>query len=266
MRIGICLNMLATQPGDTGIDFIEKAAAAGFDYAEMPLAETMALSEKEFEALLARVERSGIRCESCNNFFPRTLRLTGPEADMDAIGEYIRAALGRAARLGAKVVVFGSGPAKSAPDGFPLAVAYRQVVEITRLAADAAAGLGITIVIEPLRAQECNLINTYREGVALAREAERENVRALVDYYHLSEMEEPAAHVVDGGAMLGHAHFARHAGRVFPKDIGEEPGYRAFADALDVIGYQERVSLEAYSQDFEKDAPVALRVMRELFT
>ena len=37
------------------------------------------------------VERSGLRCEACNNFFPPQVRLTGPAADLPAALEYAEA-------------------------------------------------------------------------------------------------------------------------------------------------------------------------------
>lgn len=50
MRYGCCLNMVAKGEDKTGIEWIEKLAEMGFDYAELPLAEIMMLSEAEFKA------------------------------------------------------------------------------------------------------------------------------------------------------------------------------------------------------------------------
>ena len=59
--------------------------------------------------------------------------------------------LDRAARLGAGIVVFGSGPAKTVPPGFPKGEAILQLIELCRKLAPIAADNGIIIVIEPLR-------------------------------------------------------------------------------------------------------------------
>lgn len=77
MRFGCCLNMIAKGPDGTGIEYIEALAKAGFDYAELPLAEMMALPDGQFQELVRRVAGSGVHCEACNNFFPKTERLTG---------------------------------------------------------------------------------------------------------------------------------------------------------------------------------------------
>ena len=81
MRFGCCGSLVAAGPDRTGVEIAEQIAALGYDYIELPLAEMMALSDGEFAALRRRVAASGLRCETCNNFFPASLRLTGAEAD-----------------------------------------------------------------------------------------------------------------------------------------------------------------------------------------
>ena len=265
IRIGFCTNMAASAPGETGAEYIEKCAAAGFEYLEMPLAEISLLSGGQFDALVRRVRDSGLRCEACNNFFPRGLRLTGPDAHTGAISEYMRKMLARAGRLGIEILVFGSGPAKTVPGGFSLADGYKQVVGITRNAAEEAKQYGITIVVEPLRRAECNIINSYREACGLVREVGMENVKALVDYYHLAEESEPPAHIIEDGALLRHAHFARRKGRTYPRDLEEEATYEPFINALKAAGYAGRISLEAYTSRFDEEAPLALAFMRRYF-
>ncbi len=259
MKFGICLNMNATGSDGTGIEAIEKIAAIGYDYVELPLAEMAALPEEEFQALVLRVRAAGIPCESCNNFFPKTMRLTGETADHAGALKYTEAALTRAETLGAKVVVFGSGGAKNVPEGFPLEEGFRQVVSLLKGIAPLAEKHGITIAIEPLRKAECNLINTFYEGCRLAEAVNHPAVRVLVDYYHFMTEREPVAHLhAEGGEYLRHTHFARVEGRSFPRSAGEDAFYLPYFDVLRAIGYDARVSLEAYSPNLETEAPAAL--------
>lgn len=263
MKIGCCTNMISNGADGTGIEYIEKLAAIGFDYIELPLAEMNALSNDDFNALVKRVEASKIRCETCNNCFPATMRLTGSEVDPVAITAYVAHAFSRAARLGVEYVVFGSGPAKNIPKGFPMEDGYRQVVKLLQYISAVAAKYGITIVIEPLRVLECNLIHSFQEGCQLAKDVDQANVKVLVDFYHLSQENEPIQHLLDEGQQyLRHVHFARDEGRVFPAKIDEDPNYKLFFDALETIGYDQRISLEAYTSDFENNAPVALQFFR----
>ena len=266
MKIGYCVNMVATQPDRTGMERLEVLSKLGFDYVELPCAETAALSDEAFEGLLEKLRALDLSCETSNNFFPPTMRLTGPDVDDAAVDAYVERALTRLERLGVQRVVFGSGGAKNVPEGFPMEEGYRQVIALLKRIAPVAQAHGILIVIEPLRAVECNLINSFEDGVCLARDVDHENVRVLVDYYHLREMNEPAWHLAAwGGEWLRHVHFAQQGGRLTPALTRPDENYRPFFDALKKAGYDARISCEAYAtDDFEKDARDALAFLREM--
>ena len=88
MKFGCCLNMVATGSDGTGIERLDTIAKLGYDYVELPLAEMTALPREKFEEIKKIVASSGIRCETCNNFFPGTIRLTGSDVDMYRVLEY----------------------------------------------------------------------------------------------------------------------------------------------------------------------------------
>lgn len=265
MKFGCCLNMVASGPDGTGIEGIETLAELGYDYAELPLAEVTALPDEAFELLLTRLEKSGVPCEACNNFFPKTMGLTGADADREAALAYAGKALSRARRLGAGIVVFGSGPAKNVPEGFPLDKGYRQVVELLQSIGPMAERERIVIAVEPLRRAECNLINTFAEGCGLARDVNNRNVRVLADFYHMSQEREPVEQVrALGKEWLVHTHLANPQGRVFPADP-EEAAYAPFAQALRATGYHGRMSCEAYSNALAVDGKRALAFLRRTF-
>lgn len=263
MKIGYCANMNANGPDKTGIERVMQLAEIGFDYIELPLAEITGLKQPEFEEVLQRVNSSGVKCESCNNFFPPSMRLTGDDTNTETIMEYVEKALDRAAKLGAKRVVFGSGPAKNIPDGFPRDTGYTQIVSLLQNIAPVADKHGITIAIEPLRKQECNIINTFAEGCKLAGDVGCSSIKVLVDYYHLTVENEPPENIVKYKEYLCHVHFARPEGRGFPSDISEDTGYTAFFNALKQAGYTQRISLEAFTGNFELEAPAALTFLRQ---
>lgn len=265
MRYGCCLNMVAAETGGTGAEHLNDLARMGYDYVELPLAEIMTLGEEGQEKLRRALVAAGIPCEACNNFFPRSFRLTGEEVDLPSVLAYAEKALSVAQSLGVKVVVFGSGPAKNVPEGFPMEEAFLQMVELLKGLDPLARDRGITIVLEPLRKAECNLINNFKEGVALAKAANLDNIRVLVDFYHLTVEEEPAEDLLpDGRAYLRHVHLANPAGRVYPRKL-EEAEYVPFIQALKGAGYDGRVSCEAYSQDFLEDAPKTLAFLKTHF-
>jgi sugar phosphate isomerase/epimerase len=258
--------MVSTKEDGTGIERVGRLGEAGYDYVELALAELMVLSEVERQELLEMVKSSGVPCETCNNLFPKTVRLTGPGVDLEKVVAYVEEALALAREIGAKTVVFGSGPAKNVPEGFPHEEGYQQVIELLRRMGDVAGRNGITIVIEPLRKAECNLINTFEEGVRLAKDVDHDNVKVLIDYYHMTVEKEPADILLqDGEKYLGHVHFANPEGRVYPEDMGESD-YRSFIEALRGIGYTGRISCEAYTQDFDRHCVTALDFFRTNFS
>jgi len=266
MKFGCCLNMIATADNGIGLEHMNDLKELGYDYAELPLAEMMALPENDFEQLLNKLDNARIPCEACNNFFPHWLRLTGREVDQDIIYEYVCKALERAVRLGAKVIVFGSGKAKHVPKDFPLEDGYAQIAGLLKMIAPIAEEKDIVIVIEPLRKAECNLINTFAEGCRLARSVESEAIKVLVDFYHLTEEGEPVKSIKGYGRdYLRHVHFARPKSRMYPLNI-EEAEYGPFIDALKSIQYDARISCEAYTKDFLRDGANALQFFKENFT
>ena len=262
MRIGYCTNLIATQIDGTGSEWIESGKQSDFDYVELPLAQMMNLDDDAFFSLKERVGNSGFRCETCNNFFPGSIRLTGNAVDDRKIDEYLDKALERAAQLGVKVIVFGSPASKNVPEGYPMDKAWSQLVNLLRHMDARVGAKGMTIVIEPLCKLESNIINTATEGLRLSRAVDRENIKLLVDYYHLVMEKEDPEIIWEAGSDIKHIHFANPAGRVYPIEV--EDGYVRFMNLLKRIGYEGRISVEAYTKDFSHDAKRSVEILRQL--
>lgn len=260
MRLGVCASMIAPERDSIGIESVAAAAGVGFDYVELSLAHLAALPEAEFEGLVKRMARAGLHCEACNNFFPPPVRLTGPDANLQAALDYAAAALARAAWLGVEVVVLGSSGAKNIPAGFPAAEARRQFLALLRGLAPCARQYGITIVLEAISRPEANFINLAGEALALVHEVDHPGVRLLMDYYHLATEAESPGVIREAGLLIRHVHFAQPAGRAFP--VAWDAEYQPFFRALQDIDYGGRLSIEAYTSDFPKDAPRALAMLR----
>jgi sugar phosphate isomerase/epimerase len=250
-QIGVCVDP----------DRFEAAQAAGFDYVETNASRVSALSDADFEKLAVQVAQMKIPLDASMSFIPAAIKLTGPEVDPARQMTYVTGVLGRLKRLGVKVVVFGSGGARRVPDGFSKDEAFNQLVDFCRRIAPVARDNGITIVVEPLRKQETNIINTAREGLALVKAVDRPEIRLLVDYYHLAEEGEDPAIIAEAGPLLAHTHIANPKGRVFPLNADESP-YAGFFANLCTIGYQGRLSVEASTKDFAAEAPQAIALLR----
>jgi sugar phosphate isomerase/epimerase len=243
---------------------LEAAKAAGFDYVELGTSEIAGLSDAGFEQAVARIHDVGTPVPAMNLFLPATLKVTGPDLDVDQQMAYVRKAFARLARIGTTIVVFGSGAARRVPDWFPKDRAFQQLVEFGRRIAPEARARGITIAVEPLRPQETNIINSAGEGLALVNAIGDPAFQLMVDFYHLASVKEDAAVIVRARDHIRHLHMANPDGRVFPRAWGEYD-YAPFFAALKTIGYDKRISVEASTRDLKADAPLAIALLRGAF-
>jgi D-psicose/D-tagatose/L-ribulose 3-epimerase len=255
--------MVASDPEGIGSERLDYLKKSGYDYVEMPLAQIMALSHIEFDELVEYVLSVGLPCEACNNFVPASHPITGNNVDFVKLEEYIDEALNRAERLQVKSIVFGSSGAKNVPEGFSTPKAWQQIVETLRMISDKIGNRDLTVAIEPLCKLESNIVITAEEGLQLAKEVNRHNIRLLIDYYHLAMENEDQKIILKAGNYLQHIHLANPTGRIFPKE-NDHVDYRAFIQDLKDTGYNSRVSIEAFSDNFKADALAALVVMHQV--
>ena len=248
-----------------GLKGLETAKAAGFDYVELGTTELTALADADFEAAVAQVKAVGIPTPNANLFLPASLKLTGPEAATpEQQMAYVTKAFTRLERLGVKILCFGSGGARRVPDGFSKDEAFAQLVAFGKRIAPEAKAHGITVVIEPLRRQETNIINTAGEGFALVKAIAHPNFELLVDFYHLASEQEDPAIVIKAKDHLRHLHVANPTGRVFPQKW-EEFDYSPFFANLKAIGYDKRISMEGNTTDLAAQGPVTIALLRKAF-
>jgi sugar phosphate isomerase/epimerase len=250
VRFGCCAN----------IDAMAKLAQWGFDYVELPVSAVMPeASDEEYKPQRDRILAAEITAEAYNCFIPGKIKIVGPEIDVARIEDFVQTAVRRMAELGGRIVVLGSGGARTVPDGFAAEDARRQLIEFLHTAGDAAKQHGMLIAIEPLNKGECNILNSTLEARDLARESDHTHIRVLADNYHMILDDEPFANLVRVGDYLEHVHVST-ADRMAP-GIGEYD-LNDFFGALKEAGYRERISMECGYNDFETDAPKGLDVMR----
>jgi D-psicose/D-tagatose/L-ribulose 3-epimerase len=248
----------------TSLKNLEAAKAAGFDYVEVAATEIAGLSDADFDAAVARVKALGVPTPTANLFLPATLKVTGPQIDVEAQTAHIRKVFTRLEKLGVQILVFGSGGARRVPEGFSKDEAFKQLVDFGRRAAQEARPHHITITIEPLRRQETNIINTAAEGLDLVNAINDPNFQLMIDFYHLATEQEDPSIVVRGKDHLKHLHMANPQGRVFPLKW-EEYDYAPFFEKLKEIGYDKRISVEASTKDLATEGPQAIALLRRAF-
>ena len=164
MKIGVC----------TGLKNISAAAEAGFDYIEPSLTSLEKMTDAEF-AYAASLPRP-IPVLRANGLLPGELKVTGPSVDFGAIRAYLDLAFARASKLGIGIAVFGSGKARAVPEDFPFSEAWLQLSSFLSVAAEYGEKYSVSVAIEPLRRQECNILNLVSEAVALAAFTGKERI------------------------------------------------------------------------------------------
>lgn len=255
MRFGVC----------AGFDRIPLAKEAGFDYAEGNLGSISKMSEEDFNGALKLLKEYDIKLEATNCFFPGEILVCGETADIKLIADYIERAMSRAVQLGVETTVLGSGRSRRIPEGFDRKRAHEQLLETFWTAGETAKKYGITIAIEPLNSNECNVLTTVGEAGEFSEELNHPNVLVLADLYHVVEENESFENLVKQGGKLHHIHFNNPVvPRVYPK-LTDEYDYSPFVDALKKCGFNGRMSIEAGCKDFAVDGPEALDAMKVIF-
>ncbi|MCR4578339.1 MAG: sugar phosphate isomerase/epimerase, partial [Clostridiales bacterium] len=173
---------------------------------------------------------------------------------------YLDTAFERAERLGVKTVVFGSGRSRMVPEGFDTAQAWRQIDNFLRACEKHAAQHDITVVIEPLRSVECNIMNYVSEATLMAALINLPHIAGLGDTYHMEMGGESFNSLRMAGSLLKHVHVANAIGRKFPRP-GDGEKYADLFEALKDIGYEGRVSVEGGCDDFDADVGPAFEAL-----
>jgi len=240
----------------TGASYLNEAHAAGFDYVEFSAWDLLFdQSDEAFKSVQEKVLASPIPVEACNCFVPGNIKVTGQEVIIEAVRRHMDIVLRRASEIGISVMVFGSGGARRAPDGFPLERARVQYSEAVRLAAEIGARYGVTIALEPLSSKECNIFNLVSEGCKIIDGVNHPNAKVLADLYHMEQMHEPMSDIVAAGSRLAHVHI--DLPQDFPVLAGQDKvSYLAFIDALEQNGYDGRVSIESHTYRPANEQPI----------
>lgn len=232
--------------------------AAGFDYLEVPAFALNGLEETWDPA-----PYSGLPIRATNLFFDPRIRLFGPERTPPHA--YAARTIERAASLGVRIMVIGSGGARRAPERFDGEAAFIALVGELQIVASE---YGIILAPESLNADETN-VGVHLGPFSQALTAVGAGFTA--DSYHLlrewdregRQGDEPA----DAFDEQGLWHLPTHV-HIAPIDRGmpqaDDPYLLAFAARLKGYGYDGMVSLES-NRGPGFDLASANRVVRELF-
>ncbi len=258
MKIGVCVG--------TNIERARLAKEVGFDFIESHCQDIVKASEDELEAL----KNIGIPVVAANCFMG--MRVVGRKKDEKAIREYLDKLFERASYLGMKYIVFGSSGARKMTDDEEMTLegTRAEIVDFLKnIVAGYAEKYKICIAIEPLRHEECNVINTVEQGVEIAKKVASPYVKVLADVKHMDSVGEPLDSLGSYKGWLVHGHTSNPCPdestgkkRTYPKK-NDKFDQNAFFAPLKAAGV-EQCSVEADVIDFDADVREAYEVLKEL--
>ena len=239
MKFGIC----------TGAEKLEYIKGLGFDYAEGSLSAISKMTDEKFDIVCAALEKTQMSFEAVNGFCSSDLKLSY-NIDLKAIKAYAEMALARAARLGTKIVVVGSGGARKIPEGCSVEEAEENFKMALVTVADVASVYGMKVAIEPL--SDDNFIKTLAQAAKICEDIGRDDIGCIVDLFHFYKNGEDMADIAKYGKYILHTHIARMNDDRGAPEAEDADDVKAFVSALESVGYNGRMSLEClYCPDFE---------------
>lgn len=247
MKLGVCI-------GSRGMEYVEVIKKGGYDYIEGTFCNVKEMEKNAFNELAKELERNNIAYETFNGYFPKIdgLTVVGEKADFEFLAEYSKIGFDRAAKLGGKIVVIGSGKSRIIPDGFSRERAMEQYASFLSFCGDLALKYNMQVVIEPLNRGETNFINTVQDGIDMCKYTGHNNVFALADFFHMFKNGETPEAVENAGDMLRHVHIARANDDRGQPTIADKEQCLIWSNALRKCGYDNRLTLESrFIPDFE---------------
>ena len=255
MRFGIC----------TDAKNLEYIKSIGYDYVEFKLSNIAAMGDEEFNAVLADVKRTETYAETFNVSFPPELDMVC-NVDLNAIRTYCEKAFERAARLGGKIVVVGSGKTRKIPEGYDVSEAEKNFCNALYVIANIAKKYNLLLAIEPLSRNDTNYINTLADGARICEKVNADNVRLLADLYHIYMNGEDLNDIRKYGKHIVHVHLARRNEDRGAPTMTDVYSIREVTDALRDIGYDSRITVECrFKDEFETAAMGTIKLLKHLY-
>jgi sugar phosphate isomerase/epimerase len=182
----------------------------------------------------------------------KPLHLTAPDAALrERSWQYIRNLVDLCAELGPHgVMVLGSPKQRAATGGMTVPEATRHLTEGLAKVAPVAAACGVTVLLEALPANQCDVVQTLAEAVAIVRQIASPGLRTMFDVHNAIDETEPHDALVERYfEFIRHVHVneldGRHCG-------AGDYDFRPLLAALQRLDYAGWVSLEAF--DFSPGA------------
>ena len=242
MKLGIHAYAWCSKWTNETLDLIDRVKNLGMDFIEIPL---MSLDTFDADAVRERLRRTELGAVTSTVLLNDT-DITSDDPEIRGRGrDYLTKCVDATAAIGASSFsgVIYSQHVKPVTTR-PTEDAWRHSADVLRQVADRAAGLNVTIGLEPVNRYETYLVNTCAQALRLREMIARDNVKVHLDTYHMNiEEKDFYAATLQAGKHLIHYHLCENdRGIPGTGQVDWDGIFRALAE----IGYRGNAALESF--------------------
>lgn len=245
----------------------EQIAAAGYDNIELHIKEIMSLDDTVYEASRKKLRDTAIGCEVFDNPLPLDVVVADETFDMKIYREFLKKAVDRTARMGARYFVYGNGKTRSLPiESSRIEEARKKNDELMVMLCELASEANITIMMEPLHASISNVVLGVGEAYEYAKRLGCKNLMTLLDFRWFVAGGHSYDVITEYADFIKHVHVDNPL-LAFPERrvpmLNDGFDYTKLFDTLKSISYKGIISFEANTfTDFDTDIRKGLELLR----
>jgi sugar phosphate isomerase/epimerase len=219
LKQSICSEVFEKWPFADACQAVRKAGYTGYEIAPFTLAEDPAAipaeKRREYRSIM---EGEGLTFAGLHWLMvsPKGLHVTTPDQTLrERSWDYVRRLVDLCADLGpGGVMVFGSPNQRASTGGLSRAEATRNYVDGLAGVALHALARGVTILVEALPVQQCDVVTSLEEAAGIVRQLNTPSIRTMFDVHNAINETEPHAALVDRYfELIRHIHINELDGR-----------------------------------------------------
>lgn len=244
----------------------DRIAAAGYDGIELHIKEIMSFDDLEYQKARKKIKDTGLASEVFDNPLPLDVVIADKSFDMEYYTEYLKRAVDRTARMGARYFVFGNGKTRSLPEGAEREDAAKKNDELIVKLCEIAQQYNITIMMEPLASAICNSVLSIPEAYQYSKKLGCKNLKTLLDFRWFVAGGHDYSVIEEYADFIKHVH-VDNPRFAFPERrvpmLWDGFNYGKLFETLKAISYKGYISYEANTfDDYDTDLRKGLELLK----
>jgi len=226
--------------------YVKKAAKLGFDVLEISAASFADMTKKQMDDLKNCAKDNNIILTSCIGLSARNNTSSTNETVRRRGVAYLKKIIDVMDKIDSRVIggiIYAYWPADFNKP-FDKKAERKQAIKSMKEVADHASDYGVSLCLETVNRFEHYLINDAAEAAALVKDINKDNVKVMLDSFHMN-IEEDSFYdpIKKTGSLLGHFHVGETNRKVPGK--GKTP-WNEICKALNDISYAGYIVMEPF--------------------